>query len=374
MKNKTILNFRYSSILLFVTRKTSIAVLFIFMLFSSNSIYSQNTSDFEKYKKAQKAEFNKYKKTQEKEFKKFLQQHRDWKKTILGIDVNLSRTDGGVPAYIDTISTLKHEIDALVHNSAEVKALEAPTAKLKEAAKVNIPDTKNEDTKSSAPSLPTPKKENKKSLSELVAEIQKASPKKKTVIAASKPKATSKPAAVTATASRTTAKSTPVKAYKTTATSKLPIAKPGIDRSYKLRVDRVKNIIPSMNPIKNKYRLSSKFGWRMHPIHHRRIHHDGVDMACPRGTPVRIPADGKVIKAGYNGGYGKYILVQHAKGYKTAYAHLSYINVRKGQKIKKNSIIGKVGSTGGSTGPHLHYEVIRNNRNVNPMKYFGSKS
>jgi murein DD-endopeptidase MepM/ murein hydrolase activator NlpD len=129
--------------------------------------------------------------------------------------------------------------------------------------------------------------------------------------------------------------------------------------------------IPSLSPIKAKYRLSSKFGNRFHPTLFRWQFHNGVDMACPTGTSIYAPANGLVVKAGWSKGYGNYIKIKHGNGYETVYGHLSKISVKNGQKLKKGHVIGQVGSTGQSTGPHLHYEVLKNNKRVNPSGYLG---
>ena len=119
----------------------------------------------------------------------------------------------------------------------------------------------------------------------------------------------------------------------------------------------------------NGARLSSGYGNRKHPILGYTKMHRGLDFAAPSGTPVFAAGDGVVEKAGWNGSYGRYIRIRHTGTYKTAYAHLSGINknVRVGKRVLQGKIIGFVGSSGRSTGPHLHYEVLRNNKQVNPM-------
>ncbi len=116
-------------------------------------------------------------------------------------------------------------------------------------------------------------------------------------------------------------------------------------------------------------RVSSPYGWRRHPISGRRTFHTGLDIAAPTGTPVRVPAGGRVAFAGWNGGYGNYVVVDHGNGLRTAYAHLSRIHVRVGQTVDAGTSIGAVGSTGRSTGPHLHFEVKRNGSFVDPRAY-----
>ena len=120
----------------------------------------------------------------------------------------------------------------------------------------------------------------------------------------------------------------------------------------------------------NGARLSSKYGSRRHPVLGYTKMHRGVDFAAPRGTPVFAAGDGIVEKAGWNGSYGRYIRIRHTGTYKTAYAHLSGINkkVKTGKRISQGKIIGYVGSSGRSTGAHLHYEVLLNNQQINPMR------
>jgi len=116
-------------------------------------------------------------------------------------------------------------------------------------------------------------------------------------------------------------------------------------------------------------RISSSFGNRRHPILGYTRLHSGTDFAAPTGTPIYAAGNGTVEMAGRNGGYGNYVRIRHANGYKTAYAHMSRIGrgVRQGTRVRQGEIIGYVGSTGRSTGPHLHYEVIRNGNKVNPQ-------
>ncbi len=138
----------------------------------------------------------------------------------------------------------------------------------------------------------------------------------------------------------------------------------------KYEENNAEKLVPSICPVKGKYRISSKFGWRTHPIHKKKQFHSGIDLAAPKGTPVLATADGIIVFAGKNGGYGKFVIIKHSDGMKTAYAHLSKILVSKGDAVTKNQEIAKVGSTGRSTGAHLHYEVIINNKKTDPAAYF----
>lgn len=115
-------------------------------------------------------------------------------------------------------------------------------------------------------------------------------------------------------------------------------------------------------------RLSSGYGMRRHPILGYNKMHKGLDFAASTGTPVFAAGDGVIEEAGWKGSYGKYVRIRHRHGLHTAYAHLSRINVKKGQRVKQKQVIGRVGNTGRSTGPHLHYEVLVNRKQVNPRR------
>ena len=114
-------------------------------------------------------------------------------------------------------------------------------------------------------------------------------------------------------------------------------------------------------------RISSGFGERFHPILGYRRMHDGIDLAAPYGTPVVAAADGRVVTAGWHGGYGREVALAHSGGIETIYGHMSRIAVVQGANVRRGQVIGYVGSTGLSTGPHLHYEVHRDGRLVNPL-------
>ena len=133
--------------------------------------------------------------------------------------------------------------------------------------------------------------------------------------------------------------------------------------------------IPAIQPVSNKglSKIASGFGYRIDPIYRVPRMHTGLDFAAPRGTPVFASGDGMVVVANSSyGGYGNEIIINHGYGYQTLYAHLSGFNVRIGQKVKRGDKIGFIGSTGKSTAPHLHYEVIKNGFKVNPVFFFYS--
>ena len=116
-------------------------------------------------------------------------------------------------------------------------------------------------------------------------------------------------------------------------------------------------------------RISDGYGWRKHPVYKRRLFHAGIDIAAPRGTPIEAAADGEVIFAGWRSGYGKLVILRHKNGYTTRYAHCSAIRVRRGQMVKAGQRVAQVGATGVATGNHLHFEVRRNGKHVNPRLF-----
>jgi murein DD-endopeptidase MepM/ murein hydrolase activator NlpD len=131
--------------------------------------------------------------------------------------------------------------------------------------------------------------------------------------------------------------------------------------------------IPAIQPVANKQlkSLSSGFGMRIHPVHKTKKMHPGIDFSASIGTPVYATADGRVTKVEVKStGYGKSLEIDHAFGYRTKYAHMHDFAVKRGQTVKRGDLIGYVGSTGLSTGAHLHYEVFINNRRVDPVHYF----
>jgi murein DD-endopeptidase MepM/ murein hydrolase activator NlpD len=114
--------------------------------------------------------------------------------------------------------------------------------------------------------------------------------------------------------------------------------------------------VASIYPLTNPAPITSRFGWRTHPLTGNRRFHSGLDIAAPSGSPVVATGAGTVISAGWNGGYGKAVIIQHSDTQQTLYGHLSEVSVQAGQTIAQGTVIGLVGSTGNSTGPHLHFE------------------
>lgn len=131
--------------------------------------------------------------------------------------------------------------------------------------------------------------------------------------------------------------------------------------------------IPAIQPISNKdlNRIASGFGTRIDPVYKVTKFHAGLDFTAPQGTPIYATADGRIKEASYNEtGYGNHVIINHGYGYETLYGHMVRIKSRGGQPIKRGEIIGWVGSTGKSTGPHCHYEVHKNGQPVDPVYYF----
>lgn len=117
--------------------------------------------------------------------------------------------------------------------------------------------------------------------------------------------------------------------------------------------------------------ITSKFGYRVNPFTRRgREMHSGIDFKGRMGDPIRSTADGVITFAGYEGQYGYVVKVKHKHGYETRYAHLVRTQVKKGQRVEAGTVVGLLGNTGRSTGPHLHYEILKNNKKINPEKYF----
>ena len=123
-------------------------------------------------------------------------------------------------------------------------------------------------------------------------------------------------------------------------------------------------------PVPGYYEISSPFGWRIHPITKKRSLHTGTDIVAPSGTKIYAAGAGVVIMAGWNAAYGNMTIIDHGKGISTLYGHQSALNVTEGQSVQANEVIGNVGSTGWSTGAHLHFEVREGGNPTDPLRYF----
>ena len=150
-----------------------------------------------------------------------------------------------------------------------------------------------------------------------------------------------------------------------------------IERLASNKADLLK-AIPSIQPIKNKdlTRMASGFGYRTDPFTKKRRKHWGMDFTAKKGVPIYATGNGVIKRAdNRSSGYGKHIRIDHGFGYVSLYAHLSKYNVRRGQKVKRGDLIGYVGNTGRSRGPHLHYEIFKDKKRINPLNfYYGNLS
>ncbi|MCQ2230150.1 MAG: M23 family metallopeptidase [Bacteroidales bacterium] len=139
------------------------------------------------------------------------------------------------------------------------------------------------------------------------------------------------------------------------------------------RNDELIKCIPAIMPLNNRdlSRTASGWGWRIHPIYKIKKFHEGMDFSAPTGTEIYATGDGVVttVQTSFSG-YGKHVKIDHGFGYTSIYAHMSKFNVKPGQKVKRGDVIGFVGSTGTSTAPHLHYEVMVKGKKVNPQLYY----
>jgi murein DD-endopeptidase MepM/ murein hydrolase activator NlpD len=133
----------------------------------------------------------------------------------------------------------------------------------------------------------------------------------------------------------------------------------------------LKDMLPNSNPISAAYN-SSSYGWRIDPFNGNKAFHEGLDFTANTGTPIRAAADGIVSAAEQSGAYGKLLKIEHGAGLETRYAHTSKILVKVGERVIKGQIVAEVGSTGRSTGPHLHYEIRLNGAALDPRKYLKS--
>ncbi len=158
-------------------------------------------------------------------------------------------------------------------------------------------------------------------------------------------------------------------------TSQLVVQSKSYDEVFDLakRKDEMMASIPAIQPVSNKdlRRIGSYYGYRTDPFYKVTKFHEGIDFTASVGTEIYSTGDGTVSKIERTrGGYGNCIIVNHGFGYQTVYAHLSKIEVKRGEKVKRGQVIGRVGNTGKSTAPHLHYEVRKNNKSVDPINYF----
>ena len=163
-------------------------------------------------------------------------------------------------------------------------------------------------------------------------------------------------------------------------TKQIVVQSKSLDEIARLAEEKGKLLeaIPAIQPVNNEdlTRMASGFGYRTDPFTKASKFHFGMDFTAPRGTPVYASGDGKVIRSDNSAsGYGRHIRIDHGYGYESLYAHLYKYNVRRGKRVKRGDLIGFVGSTGRSEAPHLHYEVFKDGRRINPINfYYGNLS
>lgn len=131
--------------------------------------------------------------------------------------------------------------------------------------------------------------------------------------------------------------------------------------------------LPTLMPVRYTY-VSSPFGWRRNPVTGRHAMHDGIDLAAPKGTPIKAASGGIVVRAGRESGYGKMVEISHGNGLETIYAHASKLKVKAGQLVSKGQVIALVGRTGRATGPHLHFEVRMAGHPLDPTLFLRKSS
>ncbi|WP_299047153.1 M23 family metallopeptidase [uncultured Polaribacter sp.] len=157
-------------------------------------------------------------------------------------------------------------------------------------------------------------------------------------------------------------------------TKQLVVQSKSLDEIVELAKEKEKMLasIPAILPVKleDMTRMASGYKWRMHPILKIRKFHKGMDFTAPIGTPIYASGNGTVIRAQRSPTFGKVVYIDHGYGYKTIYAHMSKIKAKRGEKVKRGDLIGYVGNTGRSVSSHLHYEVHKNNRALNPINFY----
>lgn len=298
------------------------------MLIAYNSNAQENgkkklEDDFEQYKKNREIDFQDFKKKREAELKKMQQEYQDYYNEMTGLKkYYVQKKDTTKAKVVDDIITYEKTISEALGKPLKV------TEEVKfEAQQNNIPVKINT---SKQTQIETSKKEEKLNN---IKQTEVITPKKQEdEQKQEQPEVANKPAI-----------------EQPTSTS---------------------NITPCLTPVtKSKAIITSPFGIRNHPTLGRPIKHNGVDFGAGRGTEIYAADKGKVVVAEFNSSFGNYVVIEHRDGQSSAYAHLDNITVSKGATVSKGQVIGHCGSTGRSTGPHLHYEVRVNGTPVNPKDY-----
>lgn len=281
-----------------------------------NKTKKELEQDFEKYKQEREFDFQKFKQQREEEMKKMQQEYQDYYNSMMGLKKYYVEKKDTVKANaVDDIITFEKSVSNAL--GKQLKVTEEVTVTPTTEEKVEIKET------------PQPKQQEAKEQekpTQQIAKVEKPKPQ-------------------------------PVKEETSETTTFTPLPTDG-------------NTIPVLTPVpKPKSKITSPFGMRRHPTLHRNVKHNGVDFGSGRNAEVYASANGKVILAEYNRSFGNYIIVEHKDGTSSLYAHLQKIATSKGKQVKKGDLIGYTGSTGRSSGPHLHYEVRVSGIPVNPNGY-----
>lgn len=145
--------------------------------------------------------------------------------------------------------------------------------------------------------------------------------------------------------------------------------KPALEATLEQEADRAA-ALPEGKPLAGRVEVSSEFGLRRNPFGGLSYElHEGIDFAGPVGQPILATGDGVVVTATYDRGYGNYVKINHGYGYETLYAHMAQLEVKAGDRVRRGEIVGTLGSTGRSSGPHLHYSIYRQGEAINPRRY-----
>lgn len=295
------------------TTKPLIAVLAFLLIYSSLSAQINSKKDleqdFEKYKKQREQDYQEFKKKREEELKKMAQEYQDYYNEMMGLKkYYVEKKDTAKANAVDEIISFEKTISNTLGNPIKV------TEEVKISPKGEVVET-----------IPVQ---------------QTKAEKEQTATQTTKPE---KPSTIIEETEQET--------------TFIPLSSEG-------------ETVPILTPVpKLKSKITSPFGVRFHPTLGRPIKHNGVDFGSGRNAEVYAAANGKVILAEYNKSFGNYIIIEHKDGTSSVYAHLEKMTISKGQLVKKGDLIGYTGSTGRSTGPHLHYEVRVNGVPVNPAGY-----
>ncbi len=327
--------------------KTLTSFLLAFSLFlSSFIVHGQDDGkrkmeeDFEKYKQFREQDFNDFKKKREEELKKMQQEYQDYYNEMMGLKKYYTeKKDTAKINVVDDIISFEKNI-----SSALGKPLKVTEEVKIDNPKVSILEKKANQQENKANTQNEPKKQSFQQAYQQANEKQQGKTEQGNTEAA------------------------PAQANTQQATNQQPAELEGTSLANLPPTERMG--LPVLTPVpKIKSKITSPFGIRNHPTLNRPMKHNGVDFGTGRGIEVFSAADGKVVLAEYNRSFGNYIVVAHKDGHSSAYAHLESINVSRGSYVSKGQLLGYSGSTGRSSGPHLHYEVRINGTPVNPQDF-----